>query len=49
MNIKADSAVSLWIGERQWFSGLMGVDEKHVAVKIRDVHHIEGGSEQEDE
>ena len=49
MNIKKDSAVSLWIGERQWFSGLMGVDEKHVAVKIRDVHHIEGGSEQEDE
>lgn len=49
MNIKADSAVSLWIGERQWFTGLMGVDEKHVAVKIRDVHHIEGGSEQEDE
>ena len=49
MNIKADSAVSLWIGERQWFSGLMGVDEKRVAVKIKDVHHIEGGSEQEDE
>ena len=49
MNIKKDSAVSLWIGERQWFSGLMGVDEKHVAVKIKDVHHIEGGSEQEDE
>lgn len=49
MNIKKDSPVSLWIGERQWFSGLMGVDEKHVAVKIQDVYHIEGGKKQEDE
>ena len=49
MNIKKDSPVSLWIGERQWFSGLMGVDEKRVAVKIQDVYHIEGGKKQEDE
>lgn len=49
MNIKKDSAVSLRIGGRQWFSGLMGVDEKRMAVKIQDVYHIEGGTEQEDE
>ena len=50
MNVKKDSAVSLWIGGRQWFSGLMGSHERHTAVKIQTVHHLtEGGSEQEDE
>ncbi len=49
MNMKKDSAVSLRIGDKQWFSGLMGMDDKHVAVKIQDVYHIEGGSKQEDE
>ena len=49
MNMKKDSAVSLRIGDKQWFSGLMGMDDKHVAVKIQDVYHIEGGSKQDDE
>ena len=49
MNMRKDAPVSLRIGDRQWFSGLMGVDEKYVAVKIQDVYHIEGGSKQEDE
>ena len=59
MNIKKDSAVALWIGGRQWFSGLMGSHERHTAVKIQEVYHIaepletaeeevEGGSGQED-
>ena len=37
MNIKKDSAVSLKIGGREWFTGLMGVHDKRLAVKIRDV------------
>ncbi len=50
MGLKKDSAVSLRIGGRQWFSGLMGTHEKKIAVKIQDVYgSIKGGSEQEDE
>ncbi len=49
LNMKKDSPVSLRIGDRQWFTGLMGVDDKRVAVKIQDVYHIEGGRKQEDE
>lgn len=56
MNMKKDSSVSLWIGGRMWFSGLMGSHERHTAVKIQEVYHIaepeeaaEGGSGQEDE
>lgn len=50
MNRKKDSAVTLLIGGRQWFSGLMGRHEKYLAVKIQDVYHDdEGGNEQEDE
>ena len=37
MNIKKDSTVSLRIDGREWFAGLMGVYDKHLAVKIRDV------------
>ena len=37
MNIKKDSTVSLKIGGREWFAGLMGTHDKHLAVKIRDV------------
>ena len=37
MNMKKDSAVSLKIGGREWFTGLMGVYDKRLAVKIRDV------------
>ena len=50
MNMKKDSVVTLMIGGRQWFAGLMGAHEKYVAVKIQDVYHeSEGGSVQEDE
>ena len=61
MNVKKDSSVSLWIGGRKWFTGLMGSHERHTAVKIQEIHHIataeteaqaaeaEGGSGQEDE
>jgi len=50
MSRKKDSAVTLLIGGRQWFGGLMGKHEKHLAVKIQEVYHDdEGGSEQEDE
>lgn len=50
MNMKKDSVVTLMIGGRQWFAGLMGAHEKYVAVKIQDVYHDpEGGSMQEDE
>ena len=37
MNIKKDSTVKLRIGGREWFAGFMGIHEKHLAVKIRDV------------
>ncbi len=50
MSRKKDSAVTLLIGGRQWFGGLMGKHEKHLAVKIQEVYHDdEGGSKQEDE
>ncbi len=39
---KKDSPVSLRIGGRQWFEGLMGVHDRHLAVKIRDVYHDVG-------
>ncbi|MBE7003225.1 MAG: flagellar motor switch protein FliM [Ruminococcaceae bacterium] len=37
MNKKKDSTVSLRIGGREWFAGYMGMHDKHLAVKIRDV------------
>ena len=37
MSIKKDSTVSLRIGGREWFAGYMGIHDKHIAVKIRDV------------
>ncbi len=50
MNRKKDSAVTLLIGGRQWFGGLMGRHEKFLAVKIQDVYHDDkGGSKQQDE
>ncbi len=39
---KKDSPVSLRIGGRQWFEGLMGVHDRHLAVKIKDVYHDVG-------
>ncbi len=50
MGLKKDSAVSLRIGGRQWFGGMMGTHEKKMAVRIEDVYcSAEGGSRQEDE
>ncbi len=37
MHMKKDSPVSLKIGGREWFTGYMGVHERYLAVKIRDV------------
>lgn len=36
---KKDSPVFLRIGGRKWFDGMMGVSEKHLAVKIKQVYH----------
>ena len=49
MNIKKDSAVVLKIGGKKWFTGLMGVHERHLAVKIQETFNLPGGGrEQED-
>ncbi len=46
---RKDTPVVLRIGEYQWFSGLMGIYEKHLAVKIKDVYRdAEKGSGQEE-
>ena len=37
MNMKQNSTVKLRIGGTEWFAGYMGVHDKHLAVKIRDV------------
>ena len=37
MGMKKDSPVSLIIGGREWFTGYMGIHDKHLAVKVRDV------------
>ena len=37
MNMKKDSTVRLLIGGREWFAGFMGIHDKRIAVKIRDV------------
>lgn len=39
LNQKQDSPVFLRIGGNQWFDGLMGVSEKKLAVKIKEVYH----------
>ena len=36
---KKDGPVYLRIAGRKWFDGMMGVSEKHIAVKIRRVYH----------
>ncbi len=40
LNQKKDSYVGLRIGGTRWFSGPMGMYERHLAVKIKDVHEI---------
>jgi len=39
LNRKKDSEVFLRIGGQKWFDGMMGVSEKHLAVKIKQVYH----------
>ncbi len=47
---KKDSTVSLRIGGYQWFGGLMGSYDKHLAVKIKEVYQdSEKGSGPDDE
>lgn len=39
LNQRQDSPIFLRIGGQQWFNGLMGVSEKKIAVKIKEVYH----------
>ncbi len=39
LNQKQDSPVFLRVGGQQWFDGLMGVSDKKIAVKIKEVYH----------
>lgn len=39
LNKKKETPVYLRIGGHRWFDGLMGVSEKKIAVKIRQVYH----------
>lgn len=47
LNQKQDTTVSLRVGGRRWFSGFMGIHDKHLAVKIKDVYHTEDRAEVE--
>ncbi len=50
MGLNKDSAVTLWIGGRQWFSGRMGTSEKRLAVKIENIYgDLSGGDPEEDD
>jgi len=40
LNQKKDTPVGLRIGGTRWFSGPMGLYDKHMAVKIKEVHEI---------
>ena len=42
LNQKKDSALNLYVGGQRWFNGLMGVSEKKMAVKIKEVYHNAG-------
>ncbi len=42
LNTKKDSSVSLKIGGRQWFGGMMGIHGKNLAVKVKEVYHNAG-------
>lgn len=39
LNQKQDTPVFLRIGGQRWFDGLMGISEKKIAVKIKEVYH----------
>ena len=50
LNQEKDAKLHLHIGEQKWFSGLMGVHNKNVAVKIDSIYHnAEGRGNQQDE
>ncbi len=36
---KKDAPVVLRIGGKQWFEGLMGVYDRHLAVKVKEIYH----------
>lgn len=42
LNQKKDSALNLYVGGQRWFNGLMGVSDKRMAVKIKEVYHNAG-------
>ncbi|WP_322172813.1 flagellar motor switch protein FliM [Acutalibacter caecimuris] len=42
LNQKKDSALNLYVGGQRWFNGLMGVSDKKLAVKIKEVYHNAG-------
>jgi len=39
---KKDAPVVLRIGGKQWFEGLMGVYDRHLAVKVKEIYHEAG-------
>lgn len=41
LNQKKDSPVYLRIGGQRWFEGLMGVSEKQIAIKVKQVYNAE--------
>lgn len=43
LNKKQDSELNLYVGGQRWFNGLMGVSDKKLAVKIKEVYHNAGG------
>lgn len=42
LNQKKDSTLNLYVGGQRWFNGLMGVSDKKLAVKIKEVYHNAG-------
>ena len=43
LNKRQDSELNLYVGGQRWFNGLMGVSDKKLAVKIKEVYHNAGG------
>ena len=43
LNRKKDSELNLYVGGQRWFNGLMGVSDKRLAIKIKEVYHNAGG------
>ena len=49
MNMRKDAPLVLRVGGKKWFTGLIGVHEKHMAVKIQNTFDIPGGGLSVDE